>query len=357
MIIVVMAASLVVIEYPSKLLPLEGRAPLTIGELNSFFQGKGRTILMEKGKLSVYLGSNHRVIFFSKRGNRIVRFKVDLTTNGLAVFLIMLVFFYITPFALPISIYWRIKVREFIRSLDQDEIRATVADFQNGVDSNLVQGLSEALRISVEAARSVMSNFANNLFIAFILGIVLWMCTLPLLINGDRQTGIIFLLLSIAIWGGISVYGLISFDRSRVREREFSLWSDRLQMAIFAETSPFGGKEASSSLELLLAASSQMPRMLVIGRPSFSEKHPVMALVLLIITLSSFSTLPVIAMNGVLVIQIIGYAAIFLVLGLEWTIYRRLAKADDLEIQEYKKVWAARQAKLQSDFDDLLERG
>jgi hypothetical protein len=142
-----------------------------------------------------------------------------------------------------------------------------------------------------------------------------------------------------------------------VKQKEMSMWADRLQMAILAETSGAQARMESSSLELLLEASIRVPRMLVIGQRGFSERHPVAALVFFVVTMWMLSsglaiaTLSDLPLQAAILILAIG------VLACEWYAYLRLARADRQRLERSIEDWNRRQALLQRAFDDVLGRG
>ena len=257
---------------------------------------------------------------------------------------------------LPLAVYWRLQVRAFAKEVDPSSIRASAAAHLDDVDIHLIYGLSEAMRISVEAVRSLRSRLVNAILFTLILGIFAWLLSFLLLNFGGHFDWTLLLILTLVIWGAVALYGLLAFERSRIQVEEVSQWTRQLKGAIAAELT-MESKGRSSSLELLLSASVLVPRWLHIGQRDFSERHPAASLIFVLVTMGALSSASIFYLNTDLLMRFYAISSMSIILIAESFAYLHLAKADDRKLEESTNAWIARQAMLQRALDDLLERG
>lgn len=205
-----------------------------------------------------------------------LRYQTYATSSGWGTIITLIVLFWTSLIGVAVVVYVEHKARRFAK----DRLRAlvTAADSlppppADDIRVLLVHGLSEGHRLASEAYEAQRSDLGDMTAVVAVIGLALWIFTLLLLFLGlppespwHGWAALFGLSAAIGVGGTLSLEWVV-WRRARARIVASRAWADRLRLALVRETSREPPAPAeSSTIELLMAVSEQIPRWLRMRR-------------------------------------------------------------------------------------------
>jgi hypothetical protein len=306
----------------------------------------------------------------SKKNTSSFMFSIDGTHSAL---MFTLIVFMITPLAwlvVPLNLYqieWTLRnVDDLLRSSSKEAgLRENECDTgKRKTKELLIDSLSEARRMAVEAYRAANSGYQDAILtVIILLGLVGWMAlfaalSLTSLFEPDYKL-VGSLLISFGVtWFGCAILVHIINRRSRPKVLRLSKWVQDIDLALRSERAVSWDDTQGSSVELLFSAYDQLPNWFRARRKDFWYRNPVHYYIFFILILlgssfllGSLGTYSDPRMPSILLLLGIGsLVAMFL-------LYRQILKKTELEEAMLTQEFEERKKQLYSKFLEQLEAG
>jgi hypothetical protein len=190
----------------------------------------------------------------------------------------------VPPIALLVTLYFLFKALRFGENQLADLLaKAAVRAEERKTDITcmLMESMSEARRISLEAYEVLKSNYQDLLLISFVIGLLasfaLLIASLFVVGHSEVEAGASIVFgACLMVFVASTVLSLI-WVRRRYKPKmdDLRAWNQRISDAIEAEGKPAGGEVTTDSLfELLAKASKELPGWLEIRRKSMLAREP-----------------------------------------------------------------------------------
>jgi len=306
----------------------------------------------------------------SKKSTRSLMFSIDGTHS---VFMLTLIVFIIPLLAwlvVPLNLY---QIERTMRNVDdllrssskETSLRMKESDTgKRETKELLIDSLSEARRLAVEAYRAADSGYQDAILTAIVLvGLVGWMAlfaalSLCSLFEPDYRL-VDSLLVSFAVtWSGCAILIYIVNRRARPKVLRLRKWVQDIDLAMRSERAESWDDGQGSSAELLFSAYDQLPDWFRTRRKDFWYRNPVHYYIffLLILMGSSFlvgslGTYSDPRMPMILLLLGIGCLVAMYVL------YRQILKKTELEEARLTQEFKERKKQLFSKLLEQLEDG
>lgn len=326
----------------------------------------GHIVERAKGRLIVRVDKSVGVVVLSKQKgqHRYLYYGLETMPRGAA--WVIFLFIIVPPIALFVITYYLSKVIRFGEdTLDGIALNASqkTEHQEKSIKEMLIEGISEARRLSVEAYEAAKSNYDDLIVLSLVSGLLLVMATVISLLYLDRisgfvATGEILLYASVAVFVA-TVILLYAFFRQRYRHRLGRLrdWSETLSRAFESEGRPPGGEiTPDSHFELLAEASREIPGWLEIRRKSMLAREPGWTMVIL---LTGYSGAMFAIGGAATVIQgtlsgliLLSTGIILICIGA--VVYNTTARRMASEAKALEDRWKRRSEQMTADMENLL---
>ncbi len=349
------------------------RGPVMVGTSDSIISGLARELMARgyliekvKGRLNVRIDRSVGVaVILRQKGQRHhLYYRLETMPRGAA--WIIILFLFAPPIALFVVVYYVSKVIRFGgESLDGIALKTSqrLEGQEKSVKEMLIEGISEARRISIEAYEATKSNRDDMLVLSVASGLLSMIVTVFSLLHFDATY-------EVAVHGAVALFaGVVAFvtpvalSYVLVRRRympklgRLKAWGDALSSAFESEGHPTGGEiTPDSHFELLAEASGEVPGWLKIRRKSMLAREPGWTMVMLwLIYLGALATVTAAIYAsqeslGGLIVLCVGIIMICLAVVVYTITARRMAS----EAKAFEDNWRRRSEQMKAEMENLL---
>jgi hypothetical protein len=250
----------------------------------------GHIIERVKGRLNVRIDRSvgAAVVVKQKGQQRYLYYGLETMPRGAAWIIVLALI--APPITMIVVVYYLSKVIRFGReTLDGIALKASERPEgqEKSVKEMLIEGISEARRMSLEAYEAVRSNYQDMLILSLVFGLVSMILTVVLFLYFDSVNGVIvdgevaLCAGAVAFFGSVIMSFMLVRRRYRPKLNRLRAWSDTLSNAFESEGYPTGGEVTPDShFELLAKASREIPEWLEIRRKSMLAREPSWSMVM-----------------------------------------------------------------------------
>jgi hypothetical protein len=353
-----------------RLTAVEGESEHVLSDLTHRLRISGFRVSEKRGQLIVATSSIACVKVNVRQASEttIVYYRPYATPTGWSVILILLLFIYVAPAALAVSLYLLYNATVFASNRILPRLSQLPIPTLGGGDQDtraiLIDGLSEGRRLSAEAYEAARSRYHDHILIMVTICLVTaLLVTLLMAIYTPREVlgmeGISFSLLMGFVAALIFVVVTWRFLESVASPliNDLQSWKDRLELALARETTsgyPLDG-EPISSFELLTDASREIPKWMEIRRKAGMFRQPLQWL--LIFILAYFAVMTAVYAVTMYMDHPLwsgGFAISALLGGLAAAVYLRWRKNTREEIESIVEEWGKRHDKLMADMEAFV---
>ncbi|MGB2580933.1 MAG: hypothetical protein WBD03_00490 [Thermoplasmata archaeon] len=261
-----------------------GTPDSTTDKLARELMASGYIVERVKGRLNVRIDRSVGAVVVVKQrgGQRLLYYGLETMPRGAAWVIFLSIC--MPPIAMIVVVYYLSKVIRFGgEPLDRIALNASQRreGQEKSVKEMLIEGISEARRMSLEAYEAVRCNYQDMLILSLVLGLVSMIITVVLLLYLTNISSVI-VDGEVALWAGAvafvgSVILSFVFVRRRYRPKlnRLRVWKATLSNAFESEGYPTSEEVTPDShFELLAKASREIPEWLEIRRKSMLAREP-----------------------------------------------------------------------------------
>ena len=341
-----------VVSYPFKLSILEERNP-SVKSIAVWSRSMGYLVEEKSGKVRVGIGRWVRIAVFSGgsgQGQRLY-YKLDPTPLGWSTLLVCLLTFYLIPICAVILVYALARVSMFA---ERDLARTYKGDGRwiskrsEGIRGSLIDGLSEAYRLSSETLNAMKSHYHDLILVVALVVLLSWATTLFAITwtswGYDKSIFPTIVAISAVTVLVLSVAFLLLHRKYAPRLTELDKWSKRLRDGTLAVTSgEWKRDDQLCAFDLLVETSAKMPTWMEYRRRSVWYRNPAASMLIFLLLLWGVIGIPTSLMAfWDLVVNALGLVLSVFAIVSGLYLYFRIGKNDEKEHERATADWNSR---------------
>jgi len=341
-----------VVSYPFKLSILEERNP-SVESIAFWSRSMGYLVEEQSGKVWVGIGRWVRIAVFSgesRQGHKLY-YKLDPTPLAWSTLLVCLLIFFLVPICAIILVYALARVSMFAeRDLAQTYKGdgRSISKRSEGIMGSLMDGLSEAYRLSSETLDAMRSHYHDLMVVVALVVFLSWTTALFVITwtSWVHDESVLPIVVAISAVTVLVLLAAFLFLRRSYAPRlaELDKWSKRLRDETLAVSSgEWKRDDQLCAFDLLVETSAKLPAWMDYRRRSVWYRNPAASmLIFLLLWWGVMGILTSVTAYWDLVVNALGLILSIFAIVSGLYLYFRIRKKDEKEHERATAEWNSR---------------